>query len=726
MKRLMQGILLFTLLLLVPCLTLSAQANSIALIEYIEGDPFEVAIQTASGEKEEAYIGQVLALGSTVRTGSANVEIRLDPNGTIFNLGENTVFVINAIQGKQESEETSLSLFSGRLRTVAARLGRDNRYVVNTPTSVCGIRGTEILNTVLENENSILCKSGLVDVVSISNPANRTQISANMRVDTGAALFSPVSLPAQEINAAFDALPFRKLNPLNVPGQIQPTPEQGEESEKTALESESLEESPEPAPPAPADLPVEKQVPPAKEPTKLEQWFSDHMNLTVGSLTINGETWAQATAQPVIISDKIRLGLYLPIVYQENFLDSRDWYQPEGNNEWSFGRDQSGMKDIFFDINRDLWLKVNFFEYGDQKWDPFYLKVGNLETMSLGHGSLVWNYSNNTSFPAVRMAGINAAVTLGGLQLEALVDHTPSPSLMGGRVQIGKGKPFSPGAAAVVDMSPAAEADNPESLGNPYLVGGTLDLEFFSFSTTLLKLFSYGDISSVIPLYRNQPEETSFNTSDPFKLIWDGEELSNFGVKAGISGKVALLDFILDLRYEDGLFRHNLFDNLYQRNRLIRLVQMNHYLENPENTDSSLGVFGEGGFRLFQEKIRLSASYLWPWELEGKELTLSDDDYFRLALEISRGTIPFYNLSGSISYEKARFAPSLREGNFVWMSENSLLTGEVVLPIAPTLDLAVIVSSSAIYDDQGDLVMEEDGITPEIVPVFTIETRIHF
>ena len=119
------------------------------------------------------------------------MEIRLDPNGTIFNLGDETVFVINSLQGEQESQETSLSLLSGRLRTVAARFSRDNRYVINTPTSVCGIRGTEIFNTFRENEDFIVCKSGLVDVISSSDPENRTQISANMQVDTGAGLFTP-------------------------------------------------------------------------------------------------------------------------------------------------------------------------------------------------------------------------------------------------------------------------------------------------------------------------------------------------------------------------------------------------------------------------------------------------------------------------------------------------------------------------------------------------------
>ena len=44
------------------------------------------------------------------------------------------------------------------------------------------------------------------------------------------------------------------------------------------------------------------------------------MNLNVGSITLNGETWAQAPDPTVFITDRVRFGLYLPVVYKENSL----------------------------------------------------------------------------------------------------------------------------------------------------------------------------------------------------------------------------------------------------------------------------------------------------------------------------------------------------------------------------------------------------------------------
>ena len=656
----------------------------------------------------------------------ANVEIRLDPNGTIFNLGSDTLFVLNAIQDRENSSETSLSLFKGHLRTIAARLGGNYKYTINTPTSVCGIRGTEVLNSVTETGSFIVCKSGLVDVISAIDPDNRTQIGPNQRVNTLAALFTPLTVTAEEVGALFNQLPFRKLNPADVPGQLEELISGEAEAEDEA--EEEAEEEAEAA--AGAGAPAADSAPSvsqgSREPSPFEQWLSNHMNMQLGSITIDGETWAKAVAQPVFIFDKVRLGLFLPIIYRDNFLDPDDWYHPEGNDEWSFGSDQGDWVSTLQDFNNDLWLKVRFFEYGDPNWDPFYLKAGNLETMTLGHGSLVHNYTNNTNFPSERMLGLNAGVKLGGFKLESLLDDASEPSLMGGRIQLRSGKPFALGIASVVDLFPAAEAEDPDSLGDPYLLGSSLDLELFTINTALVKLQPFIDVSTVLPIYRNRPDGTTFDTSDPFKLVWDDGTLKNYGVKGGVIGKLTLIDFMLDLRYENGLYRHNLFDNLYQRNRLSQIVRINDYLENPDSTDSTLGVYGEGGFKLFQEKVRLSAAYLWPWEIDGSDIIITDEDYFRLGLEIKKGLVPVYNISGAIYYERAYFASSIAEGNFVWLNEDSILTGEVVLPLAPTLDLAMIVSSSTVYDDQGNLIMESDGITPKVVPVFSIETRIHF
>ena len=59
----------------------------------------------------------------------------------------------------------------------------------------------------------------------------------------------------------------------------------------------------------------------------------------------------------------------------------------------------------------------------------------------------------------------------------------------------------TPGIGSRLGCGPssAADAADPETLGDPYLIGGSLDLEIFSLNTDLLKLKTYVDASSVLP-----------------------------------------------------------------------------------------------------------------------------------------------------------------------------------------------------------------------------------
>jgi len=47
--------------------------------------------------------------------------------------------------------------------------------------------------------------------------------------------------------------------------------------------------------------------------------------------------------------------------------NSSDWYHPGGNDEWSFGRDQTGLTDQVADFARDLLLKIRYVEYGSRE-----------------------------------------------------------------------------------------------------------------------------------------------------------------------------------------------------------------------------------------------------------------------------------------------------------------------------------------------------------------------
>ena len=61
---------------------------------------------------------------------------------------------------------------------------------------------------------------------------------------------------------------------------------------------------------------------------------------------------------------------------------------------------------------KDLALKVKYLEYGNQQFDPFFIKVGNLASFTLGHGMLMNDYANDSEFPAVRKVGLDLGMNV--------------------------------------------------------------------------------------------------------------------------------------------------------------------------------------------------------------------------------------------------------------------------------------------------------------------------
>jgi len=737
----------------------AAQSGSRAIIEYIEGDFYEVLVTRPDGVEDYGDIGMEIDLESTIRTGEATVEIRLDPNGTILNLDRNTLFELTSIQGTRNSEETVLTLLQGRLRTVAARNGRGNRYSIKTPTAVCGIRGTEILNTVSPGESSILCKTGSVEVINALDSENRVLIGPNQMVNTQSVNFTPAPVSDDLLAQAFESLPFRKLIPEEVPSNdgtlvdaelTEPTEETPEQSEPEMVEPEVVPETE--TEPETVTTPVISTVPTVEETDEgldsgdntqgpIEQWFRESMGFEIGTVTIDGETWAKVVAQPVFTGSKLKTGLYLPVIYKSNLMDPSDWYKPEGNDEWSFGTDQDGWDQILLDMNRDFWLKIRFMEYGDPLWDPFYLHVGNLNNMTIGHGSLIKDYTNNINFPSQRKTGINTGVTLGGLKIEALVDDTSETSLAGARIQFAGARGPSFALSTVADFFVASELDDPSFMGdplvtadssfmgNPMLIAASIDTELFKIDTDLLKLMYFADFSVISPYFRSQPDTAYYGTfdyDDYTGMIWDGSELHNYGVMTGIMGSISRINFELDLRYENGLFQHQLFNSVYERNRLNYMNAIIWYLASgTDETFGRLALYGSADAAILSEKVRLQGSYLWPWDIEGSNITLGEEDYLKLGLIVEKGLIPVYDISGAFYYERIGFAQSIMDNDFDLLNAQTVLSGEMVMPLAPTLDLALIASTSTVYDDDGNLILNDDG-NPKIVPVFNIETRIHF
>ena len=107
-----------------------------------------------------------------------------------------------------------------------------------------------------------------------------------------------------------------------------------------------------------------------------------------GSVTLGDEIYNHFSLRPEISSGNLGLGL-----------DFYFYFDDEGNlhrDNWDFSNSENSFKTIVD--------KIHYIRWGTPI-DDFYFRFGALNKVSLGHGSLVNNYSNVTDFPNYRRKG---------------------------------------------------------------------------------------------------------------------------------------------------------------------------------------------------------------------------------------------------------------------------------------------------------------------------------
>ena len=127
------------------------------------------------------------------------------------------------------------------------------------------------------------------------------------------------------------------------------------------------------------------------------------MGLGVGSVTIDGILYNQIALRPEINLGKLGIGLDL-VFYMDN----------EGNmkqDEWDFENDPSKILD-----------KILYLRWGDES-DPFWIKFGSLDNVTLGYGGILSGYSNMMEFPGVRRLGLNTGVNIAGFGGELFMSN---------------------------------------------------------------------------------------------------------------------------------------------------------------------------------------------------------------------------------------------------------------------------------------------------------------
>ena len=372
--------------------------------------------------------------GDAIRIGEAGyaVVIFIDDR-TVVKIRENTEF-----EFIDSPSTRTLELKQGTIFNKVSP-ERDKTFIVATPVSVASVKGTEF--AVVSDPAGIdqfFCEEGTFDVYN-------TVSGQTINVQTG----------QQAISNALGTLTQQPFSPDDYPDEpdadIEDIEEEVEEEEpeeeveeieeeveEPEEEVEEAEEEPEPeeTEPEPEEQPEAPEETP--EPTP-EPEGPFNMGLGIGSVTIDGVLYNQLALRPVFNIGKLGIALDLPL-----YIDNEGNVRP---NEWDMKNDPSVIMD-----------KILYLRWG-QNEDPFWIKFGSLDNVTLGYGGLLMGYSNMMEFPSVRQLGINTGMKFGNFGTELfmsnLKDFSRGGTLLGlrGSYKVSKTFPLTIGANFVMDIN---------------------------------------------------------------------------------------------------------------------------------------------------------------------------------------------------------------------------------------------------------------------------------
>jgi len=719
--------LIFCVVFAMPLMAQDAGGEPAAILVYAD-DEFEVEVYDVDSNPVEAYIGMELLEGDSIRTNNTTVELQLEPNGSILKLSESTALRVEGFQ-RDVNSSNDFALLGGKLRAVAARTVKNsNNYSVFTQSAVAAVRGTDFI---IGSEGKLVVGEGAVDFIK-SATGETLSVTSGMVADILGDTFSALALTAEQLAEEFQSFEFTALSPAVVPGHS--TNEEVAEEEEEVVEEEEEEETVQadatPLPVVPEETEEKTVVESSSEPSALEKFLApigEFLGMEIGSITLDGKTWSKMVFQPEFAIGELQTALYLPFIYETNVFDSNDWYKPAGNDEWSFGTDTKYRGDILAiasDIMGDLFLKIKYVKWGQQR-DPFYLKFGNLNDMTLGHGILMSNFANDADFPAVRKAGLNVGFSTEKLVLEFVADDLARPQVFGTRVGFKPGGGiFTLGVSAVTDINPDVAVEMDSNGDNPYgeyiFINPAFDFDVSIIENDILSIVLFGDVASMLPLKDGTPQTAYIYNGNGGSFL---NNIQNYGAASGLFGNVLFIDYRLEYRFSKGQFRPGFYNSTYDRLKGLTVAEIDNYLNLATLPVGEInqGIYGNVSANIMDMAF-LSGGYLWPWEADGS--FDPSQDYFHLKLSIEPGVIPVIGIYGSVSYDRTGLVQSIMDGGFQLIDGSTVFKGEVVYPFAPTMDIALLVASAVSRDADGNVIYVSGK--PEVYNSFTVETRVSF
>ena len=424
---------LFFSLIIIPFLMNQIQAaEEVAKVAKARG---QVQIKhQADVDFSSLKAGQSVFDGDVIKVGGVGfcIIVFLDDK-SILKIRESTQF-----QFIETANTRTINIDFGK---VLADVKKDKRkdFRIETPVSVASVKGTQFWT--VSNKMGFDKFYGLEGEVEVFN--------------TISGQFQSLGPGQMTLSTATGQLVTSPASPEEVPDDPDDEGEEPEEEEQEeeAEEEEAPEEEPEPEveeeevieeevpeeeipeEEIPEEVP-EEEIPEVEEEEVPEPEEEGPFNLGagLGSVTIDGVIYNQLALRPEIKFGKLGVGLDLVM-----------YIDPQGNirkDEWDEPTD-------FFD-------KILYVSWG-AKGDPFFVRYGTLENMTLGYGGLIYGYSNTMEFPEVRRIGLNGGMKFGKFGTELFVanfkDFGRGGGLLGGRITFNPIEKLTLGANIVTDIN---------------------------------------------------------------------------------------------------------------------------------------------------------------------------------------------------------------------------------------------------------------------------------
>lgn len=722
-----RGRLIFALIVLgtlvLAGIPLSAQEQKVVLA-FFENNSGDLRLVNEDGSEEK--FGEELAFGDdvpilwTLVTGdSDSAELLLEPNGTIIKVAENTNFTVESLQGLDGAYSNTFNLGFGKFRTIAAMVSGNERYDFKGMATTCGVRGTDfgmqrqIVGTT-EVEEAFVFDG---EVAYTKHATGETiLLTANQYADAQNPVFQPLEMPSTKSEGLLNELDFKQLKAVGA-SQV------GEAA--AAEEALGVEE---------AAKEAEEAVEEVKEPSGWE-----FLSFDVGALTVGDDTYAKAVLTPSLTIGKFTAGFYLPLIYGTDVFDTGDWYKPKGNNEWSFGTDQGGeIGAVLRDLAIDLALKIEYIQWGDPN-DSFYLRVGSIHNVTLGHGLVMRDYANDIDFPAIRRLGVSIKADFDNAGFQTVLNDLTEPEIFGVRFYARPAAPAFPmaiGVSSTVDLDPAGDLPDAESIGNPVLLTLGFDLDYPFVNNESSSFILFADFAGMIPYFRNSgsapydgvsagPGWDSLISFSPFAF-------RNVGTAVGAFGYFGPVDWRLEWRLSKGAFKVQMIDRLYERTRANFARKAAEYAHDPTGSDLDalvMGIYGEIGYTM-EKVFAVELGYLFPFSTSGGS-SWDEEDYLHLGATLFKGAIGGFPIGASISYDRNYFVPMLFYGEtedgreLSFFDEFTVVQASLIYGASDNIDIMLLMTMTATRDSEGKVEYESD-LTPKVSTTFTIETHVQF